>query len=288
MPRNTSVSSTSRNNAGRHVVTVTFLCALLAIASCIAQAQGGVVTSTQNPMQLALLHWEKGNQAAHLTTGSYPIALAFDGGSLWVANAGSNTVTRMSISDGSTLATVSTSEPYGLAYDGAYLWVTNLTSQTVTKVRASDGTIQGTFAVGSDPIAAAFDGSNIWVVNLAGNTVTKLRATDGANLGTFTVGSAPIAAAFDGTYLWVTNSGSNTVTKLSAAGAIVGTYAVGSSPNGIAFDGTKHLGGESGRRQREQTAGQRRDVAGYVSCGQKSVRVDVWVANFSGGTVTKF
>ena len=56
-----------------------FLCALLAIASGMGQAQGGVITSTQDPMKLTLLHWEKGNQAAHLTTGSNPVALAFDG-----------------------------------------------------------------------------------------------------------------------------------------------------------------------------------------------------------------
>ena len=235
MPRNTSVSSTSRNNAGRHVVTVTFLCALLAIASCIAQAQGGVVTSTQNSMQLALLHWEKGNQAAHLTTGSYPIALAFDGGSLWVANAGSNTVTRMSISDGSTLATVSTSEPYGLAYDGAYLWVTNLTSQTVTKLRATDGANLGTFTVGSAPIAAAFDGTYLWVTNSGSNTVTKLSAA-GAIVGTYAVGSSPNGIAFDGTNIWVANQGGGNVSKLRASdGTLLGTYLVGKSPYGLTF-----------------------------------------------------
>jgi DNA-binding beta-propeller fold protein YncE len=41
--------------------------------------------------------------------------------------------------------------PYGVAFDGANIWVANSGSDTVTKLRASDGEVQGTFNVGESP-----------------------------------------------------------------------------------------------------------------------------------------
>ena len=100
-------------------------------------AASGVVSSTRNPLQIAILHWYGANQTASFGVGNGPEGVAFDGASLWVSNR----------SDGS-----------------------------VTKLRASDGACAGTctFAVGSLPIGVAFDGANIWVANFGGNTVAKL------------------------------------------------------------------------------------------------------------------
>ena len=43
----------------------------------------------------------------------------------------------------------------GVAFDGANIWVANGGSNTVTKLRASDGALQGTFSVGSSSVAAS-------------------------------------------------------------------------------------------------------------------------------------
>jgi DNA-binding beta-propeller fold protein YncE len=78
--------------------------------------------------------------------------------------------------------TVGTS-PIGIAFDGASIWVANGGSNSVSKLRASDGTTLGTFSVASSPGAVAFDGANIWVTNYGGNSVSELRASDGTTLG---------------------------------------------------------------------------------------------------------
>ena len=82
--------------------------------------------------------------------------------------------------------------PFGLAFDGANIWVANSGSDTVTKLRASDGVVLGTFSVGDNPSCIAFDGANVWITNSLGNSVTRLRASDGAHRGTFSVGGAPV------------------------------------------------------------------------------------------------
>ena len=83
--------------------------------------------------------------------------------------------------------------PWAVAYDGTSIWVTNAGTSTVTKL-SSDGVVVGTFGVGIDPRGIACDGPNIWVTNASSSTVTKLRASDGALLGTYAVGPGPPVA----------------------------------------------------------------------------------------------
>src|SRR5208283_1765621 len=85
---------------------------------------------------------------------------------------------------------------YGIAFDGANIWVANSGSNTVTKIRASDGSLVGTYAV-YKPWGIAFDGSNLWVTNHESKSVTKLRARDGCQIGTYKVDTNPVGIAFD-------------------------------------------------------------------------------------------
>jgi DNA-binding beta-propeller fold protein YncE len=64
--------------------------------------------------------------------------------------------------------------PQGIAFDGTNIWVANAGSNDVTKLLASNGNRVGTYSVGSSPIAVAFDGANIWVTNYGSSSVTKL------------------------------------------------------------------------------------------------------------------
>jgi DNA-binding beta-propeller fold protein YncE len=53
------------------------------------------------------------------------------------------------------------------------MWVANNGSNTVSKL-SLNGKIQDTFAVGNQPFGITFDGANIWVANFASSNVTKL------------------------------------------------------------------------------------------------------------------
>jgi hypothetical protein len=137
---------------GRRLAVAAILCGLVGIVPYLAVTQEqsdveaesqqtpliGVTSSTDNPLQLALLHWYNANLTTTFGVGGASYGVAFDGANIWVANGGDS---------------------------------------TVTKLRASDGKVLGTFAVGSFPYGVAFDGANIWVTNAYSNNVTKLRAT---------------------------------------------------------------------------------------------------------------
>jgi DNA-binding beta-propeller fold protein YncE len=188
------------------------------VAGCVlsAQAPPEVISGKYlNPLQVGLLSWYGGSQPNNISVGVDPAAVAFDGANIWVANAASNSVTKLRASDGTLLGTFAVgSAPVAVAFDGANVWVVNTGSKNVSKLRASDGAGLGAFAVGDNPFGLAFDGANIWVTNQGSNTVSKLRASDGTLLGTFPGGNGPGGAAFDGANIWIANFGSNTVSKL--------------------------------------------------------------------------
>ena len=97
--------------------------------------------------------------------------------------------------------------------DGTSIWVANANSNTVTRLRPKDGKLTGTFAVGSNPQFIAFDGTNLWVTNAGSNNITKLRDCDGAVLGTFHTGDYPVGIDFDGANVWTANHIGGSVSK---------------------------------------------------------------------------
>jgi DNA-binding beta-propeller fold protein YncE len=54
------------------------------------------------------------------------------------------------------------------------IWVANKGSDSVTKLRANDGIVLGTYTVGIAPVSVCFDGLNIWVANSGSNSLSKL------------------------------------------------------------------------------------------------------------------
>ena len=62
-----------------------------------------MVDSNKNPRQIAILHWYQVNRITRFAVGSNPIGVAFDGANIWVANNGSDNVTKLRASNGKTL-----------------------------------------------------------------------------------------------------------------------------------------------------------------------------------------
>jgi uncharacterized protein (TIGR03437 family) len=237
-------------------------------------------------------------QITNFPVGTHPVALAFDGTNIWVANNGSGSVTKLRASDGTILGTFSAGvSPNALVFDGSHIWVANSGTGFVTELRASDGAILGTFlAVVTSAAALAFDGSSVWVTDagpgLVTSFVTKLRASNGTLLGTFPVGVKPFGEVFDGVSIWVANTWSNTVTKLRASdGANMGTFAAGGFPNALAFD--RHniwaadLSGTVTELQASNGATLGSFLVGNNPEGVAFDGLNIWVANSGSNNVTK-
>jgi YVTN family beta-propeller protein len=76
--------------------------------------------------------------------------------------------------DGTVVSNVEVGDgPPGITFAGGYLWVANNGSNSVSKLEPGAGTLVGTFAVSRGPFGVVFDGTNIWVASMAAGTVSK-------------------------------------------------------------------------------------------------------------------
>jgi glutamine cyclotransferase len=226
--------------------------------------------------------------------GASPQGVAFDGTSIWVANAGSNTVTKLAAASGAIVGTYGVgNDPVGLASDGTNIWVTNYYSNSVTKLVAATGEVVGTYHVGVEPQGVAFDGTDIWVANTISSTVTKLDAATGEVVGTYRVGDDPQWVLDDGTSIWVSNRHSDTVTKLDpATGAIEGTYPAHHYPAALASDGTNIWVVNDGVDSVTKLAAATGAVVGTYHLGEYPSAVtfdgtNIWVTEEVSNTVTE-
>ncbi len=188
------------------------------------------------------------------------------------------------------------SEPIALTFDGANIWVANEGSNNVTKMQAANGSVVGTYPAGTNPDALAFDGASIWVANnMNPGYATKLSASNGSTLGSFFLGGAdgfPYGIVFDGTYIWTANFGSSDVTKLASDGSIVGSYSVGNSPFGIVFDGTNiwtanHYQADVSKLLASNGSSVGTYAVGSLPIGMVFDGTNIWTANYNANTVTK-
>ena len=231
--------------------------------------------------------------------GSEPIAVTFDGTNIWVANEGSNNVTKMLAANGSVVGTYPAgTNPDALAFDGTSIWVANnMNPGYATKLLASDGSIQGSFFLGPAddfPTGILFDGTYIWTANSGTSSTTKL-ASDGSIVGSYYANSSPFGIVFDGTNVWITNElyYPPNVTKVQDSnGSIIGTYAVGPYPRGIAFDGTNIWAASSYDDSVTKLLASTGSMVGTYPVGISPWGVvfdgtNIWVSNYYGNNVTE-
>ena len=261
-----------------------------------ALAVNGPILFNTNLKRVALHRWYEANEA-HITFSvcGQPKGILFDGGSLWVTNSMSDTVTRRRASDGALMGVYPVGTyPIGMTYDGGRLWVANRGDDTVTRLVAATGAAAGApISVGSQPNDLCFDGRYVWVVHEGINKVLRFMAATPTFVEIFDVGQSPRICSFDGANIWVTNHDSNDVSVLRASdGSLVRTVNVGANPVGIAFDGANMWVANSGSHNVTKLRASDGVVLGTfnVGTGPRGITFDgfhVWVTNHSDDTVSK-
>lgn len=103
--------------------------------------------------------------------------------------------------------------------DGSTVYVANAGSNTVSVIDAATGLVTKTIKVGRTPsgLALKLDGSRLFVANAGSNTVTIINTSTRAVTKTIKVGSGPVGLAFspDGTALYVTDTGADSMSVIS-------------------------------------------------------------------------
>ncbi len=93
---------------------------------------------------------------------------------MWVTNAGSNSVTKVSPTGAMKTYPGIGANALGIASDGTNMWVTDTNNNGVTEI-SPVGAMTEYPGTGGYPSAIAFDGTNMWSANFASSSVTRIR-----------------------------------------------------------------------------------------------------------------
>jgi hypothetical protein len=190
----------------------------------------------------ALSQWWTPQDASNLRTtsvGSFPTGIVSDGLDLWVANGGSNTVSRVRASDGSYLGTwTGVFQPQATLFAEGLVFVVGIDNVLYDLDPAQPpGAVTPLATVGDLPASLTFDGHRCWTANLVGGSVSIVSFSPFSVTNVTTGFGAPYGIIFDGSNIWVTDSQDKTLKKLDSSGHIL--LSVAAAGEGFpVFDGT--------------------------------------------------
>jgi YVTN family beta-propeller protein len=168
--------------------------------------------------------------------GSEPVAVAVaPDGTVWVANSGSGTVSRVSSENDEVVDTVRVGDgPSALVVTSGSVWVANTLSASVWKIDPASDHVVGKFPVGSEPAGLAAGAGSVWVADQGDATVYRLNQQTGAqDAHPKTVGQGPIGVAFGDGAAWVASSIDGTLSRIDAQSEIETTLTVGLGPHDV-------------------------------------------------------
>lgn len=189
------------------------------------------------------------NNLALTTIGSLPRLVQSDGADVWVANSGTNSVSRVRASDGKMLETwTGATAATGVLCAMGKVFVTGVVTDFMTPgslfqidPTATAGAVTTlSSSLGIFPSSIAYDGERIWTANEGGSvSIITLNPTSVTNVPTGF--NSPRGVIFDGANIWVMDDLPGSIDKLhklDSTGTIVLSADVDNVPRFPAFDGT--------------------------------------------------
>jgi YVTN family beta-propeller protein len=136
--------------------------------------------------------------------GTGPAAIRVGGGSVWVANATDNTVSRILARTMTRLKPISVGRhPNGVAIGDGAVWVSDEGDQTVMRIDLGSGG-ETPIPVGRGPTGIAFGAGAVWVANSDDGTISKIDTSQRRVVRSIPVGNRPYGVAIANGRVWVT------------------------------------------------------------------------------------
>jgi YVTN family beta-propeller protein len=189
---------------------------------------------------VGVIDTERSEVIREIPVGERPSGIAVGEGSVWVTNAGADTVSQIDPETGAVLTRIAVGRsPVGIAVAEGSVWVANSGDRTISRINAEIGQVVGEpIQVGNGPIAIAAAGTVLWVANSTDSTVVPVDAQTGKAGQETGVGASPIALAADESAVWVVSEDGASVSQLDPLTGITlaAPIQLAARPTGIALD----------------------------------------------------
>jgi streptogramin lyase len=148
--------------------------------------------------------------------GVSPASLAIDDDSVWVTDTTTNRVVRVDAATGRVLESLDTgSQPVGIDASQGRVWIANAGSSTVTSYDVRSGS-RVLFRVPSVPTDLAIDEGTLWIVSQEGQALIAVDAASGETELEMSLGGQPNKLEIVGPNVFVANPGLGIVHRVAA------------------------------------------------------------------------
>jgi len=266
----------ARRRPGPRVLAAVAALVLLAglAVFAVGRGSGPVRLPRIDDNAVGLIDPASGRIAAQYAVGRGPSTLAAGGGSVWVANTGDRTVSRIDRARDQTVTIPVEEDPADIGFGAGSLWVTDRTGavlqispsanrvvrriaagnapsgivagygalwvaseadRSIARVDLRRGAVTQKIDLGANPMALAAGGGAVWVTSEEGGTVFRIEPRSGTVVSTIGVGHGPVDVAVGAGAVWVANRQDATVSRIDpATGAVTDTVRVGRDPSALA------------------------------------------------------
>ncbi|HEY7176750.1 MAG TPA: ABC transporter substrate-binding protein, partial [Micromonosporaceae bacterium] len=173
-----------------------------------------------------------------IKVGTYPSAIAYGLGWLWITNEGDGTLTRLDPTGARPPRVVNVgTAPDGVAVGAGAVWVANRNDNTVSPVDPSRMQSESPVRVGAGPRAVVVAAGRVWVADSLEQSIAAIDPyLRSARL--VGVGDVPTALAAGAGAVWASDAGSATLSRIDGKTGDVTSRYVGGSPRGLAMIGS--------------------------------------------------
>jgi peptide/nickel transport system substrate-binding protein len=245
--------------------------------------------------RLAAVAIRSGEVTSTTALASAPAAVASGMGSLWVADASGETVSRIDPENGNVIDRIKVAgEPGSIVVGGGAIWVASTVGGTISRIDPdTDDVTQKVRLGGASAAAVAFGGGSLWVADPTDQRLIELDPQSGSVRRTLTLDLRPTTLAVGKGLIWVGDYTANLVEQIATtSGKTLAQAHVGNGPDALALGPggvwvANALDGTVSRIQPETAA-----VVGTIPVGSAPSSLvvagrSVWAANQYSGTVAK-
>ncbi len=169
--------------------------------------------------------------------GNFPVGIAYADASIWVANTGDDTITRIDAGSGTptkTLPVTATEFSFG----AGTLWASQRSENRVARIDPRTGSVVQTIPVGNGPTGIAFGNGATWVANSLDGTVSRIDPLTNSVTATIPTGNGPTSVAVDRRGIWVSNQFDGRLVRIDPrTNQVVRRISVGNRPQGVTIAG---------------------------------------------------
>jgi peptide/nickel transport system substrate-binding protein len=172
-----------------------------------------------------------GRQVTTLDVGGEPTGMAFGGGLLWVADGEDRTLDEVDPGSNRVVRRLRVGNaPRGVTTTPGAVWVASPVDGDVQRIALDDGS-RRRISVGGGPVALAAGAGAVWALSEEAGVVRRLDPRSGTPRATIGVGHGPAAVAAGAGAIWVASRDDGTVSRIDpATDAVSDVVRVGGNP----------------------------------------------------------